>query len=151
MQFRRCLFALYLIMSTPLAVAEDWYYIGDSSGQRAILYDKDSIKRNTNKVRIWTWIVFRNYEPQFNHGNSVKQYWEFDCKNEYQEMIYSVVYRDGSPVQTEKGNPNDARPVIPGSFDAIFYQVACGKQSKSTRSGNVSETDVRNTIWKTPE
>lgn len=143
--------ALLAIFSAP-AHAVDWYYIGDGhNGQTAILYDKDSIKRNASKVRMWTWIVFRNYEPKFNNGNSVKQYWEFDCKDEFQEMIYSAVYRDGNSVLTEKGNPKDARPVIPGSFDEVFYGVACGKQSKSIHSGNVNETDIRNTIWKSAE
>lgn len=152
MLLRNAFIVSICLLGTSLAQAVDWYYIGDGgNGQTAVLYDKDSIKRNAGKVRIWTWIVFKNYEPQFNNGNSVKQYWEFDCKDEFQEMIYSVVYRDGNPVLTEKGNPKDARPVIPGSFDAVFYEVACGKQSKSIRSGNVSETDVRNTIWKSPE
>lgn len=149
---RYFLVIIYCLLSAKLVYAVDWYYIGDgSNGLTAVLYDKDSIKRNASKVRLWTWIVFKNYEPNFNNGNSVKQNWEFDCKEDYQEMIYSVVYRDGSPVLTEKGNPKDARPVIPGSFDAVFYEVACGKQSKSIRSGNVSESDVRNTLWKSAQ
>lgn len=152
MRLKGFLTLLSCMFLTSLAHAVDWYYIGDGgNGQTAVLYDKDSLKKNGGKVRIWTWIVFKNYEPQFNNGNSVKQYWEFDCKDEFQEMIYSIVYRDGNPVLTEKGNPKDARPVIPGSFDAVFYEVACGKASKSIRSGNVSETDVRNTIWKSSE
>lgn len=144
--------ALFLSFAQSQVHAVDWYYIGDgSNGQTAILYDKDSIKRNGAKVKLWTWIVFRNYEPQFNNGNSAKQYWEFDCKEDTQELIYGVVYRDGNVVLTEKGNPKDIRPVIPGSFDAVFHHVACGKQSKSVRSGNVNETDIRNTIWKQSE
>lgn len=139
----------YCLLTANLAYAVDWYYIGDgSNGQTAILYDKDSIKRNASKVKTWTWIVFKYNEPQLNNANSVKQYWEFDCKEESQELLYSALYKDGNPVQMEKGNPKDARPVIPGSFDAVFFEVACGKQSKSIRSGNVNETDIRNTIWK---
>ena len=134
------------------AYAVDWYYIGDgSNGQTAVLYDKDSIKRNGSLVKIWTWIIFKNYDPQFNNGNSVKQYWAFDCKEDTQELIYAVIYRDGNVVQTEKGGPKDTRPVIPGSFDEVFYGVACGKQPKSIRSGNVNENDIRNTIWKPAE
>lgn len=149
---RLCLVMVYGLLAASSAYAVDWYYIGDgSNGQTAILYDRDSIKRHTQKVKIWTWIVFRNHEPQFNNANSVKQYWEFDCKEESQELLYSALYRDGNPVQMEKGNPRDARPVIPGSFDAVFYEVACGKQSKSIRSGNVSETDIRNNLWKSGE
>lgn len=152
MRLKSILTVLFTLLTIPLAHAIDWYYIGDTgNGQTAVMYDKDSIKRNGSKVKIWTWMVFRHYEPQFNNGNSVKQNWEFDCKEDYQEMIYSVVYRDGNPVLTERGNPKDARPVIPGSFDAVFYEVACGKQSKSIRSGNVSETDARNTLWKSAE
>lgn len=134
---------------TDSAYAVDWYYVGDgSNGQTAILYDKDSVKRNGKNVKLWIWIVFKNYDPQFNNGNSAKQYWEFDCKEDTQELIYGVVYRDGNIVLTEKGNAKDIRPVIPGSFDAVFHHVACGKQSKSIRSGNVNETDIRNTLWK---
>lgn len=146
------LLALFLPIVQSHVHGADWYYIGDANnGQNAILYDKDSIKRNGTRVKIWTWIIFKNYEPQFNNGNAAKQYWEFDCKEDTQELIYGVIYRDGNVVFTEKGNSKEARPVIPGSFDGVFQHVACGKQSKSIRSGNVNESDVRNTIWKQGE
>lgn len=132
----------------PYAIAQNWYYVGDAqNGKLVRLVDKDSIRKSGSTVKAWTLTLLREYEPRLKNANSLKQQWEFDCKNETKTMIFQTAFRDGDVVFSDNSSAKVAEPVIPGSLDFMGFEFACGKKTKAIDIGDLTEMQMRDAFW----
>lgn len=130
------------------AFAQNWYYVGDGQNGKVVrLVDKDSIRKSGFVVKVWTLTLLRDYEPRLRNGNSIKQQWQYDCKNESKTMFYQTTFRDGEVVFSDNPQVKTSEPVIPGSLDSLGFEFACGKKSKAIDLGNPTESDMRSTFF----
>ena len=77
------LLILSLILITTNAYAE-WTYLSKNEGGDIWFYDKSSVKRNGNKVKVWTYLNFASYDKLADYLNisSMRSLQEIDCVNE---------------------------------------------------------------------
>ncbi len=74
---------LTLLLITTNAYAE-WTIFGLGGSGSVNFYDKSTVKRNGNKIKVWTYLNFASYDKLANYLNisSMRSLQEIDCVNE---------------------------------------------------------------------
>jgi len=125
------LLILSLLLITTNAYAK-WIFYGENVDGTVYLYDKSTVKRNGDKVRVWAYL---NYSPDnkdaksFN-TKSTRALEEIDCVNETRKTLslYSFTEQDLKGDMRELTNPNPIMDyIVPNSTLATLMQLVCKK------------------------
>ena len=106
------LLILSLLLITTNVYAE-WIFYATSVDEDVLFYDKSSVKRNGNKVKVWRYV---NYSPNNEKTKSVNMSSsrgldEIDCVNETSKRLslHSFTKPD---LEGEASNNTDPNPTI---------------------------------------
>ena len=125
------LLILSLLLITTNAYAE-WILNGANTAGTVYFYDKSSVKRNADKVRVWTYY---NVAPDDKvskslNVSSVRRLEEIDCVNETSKMLSMHMFTK-SNLQGEMDGGSDPNPtieyIVPNSTIALLMQLVCKK------------------------
>ena len=126
---------LLLILSLLLIttnVYADWIFYSVNVDGSVYFYDKSSVKRNGNKVKVWTYY---NVAPDDKvskslNVSSVRRLEEIDCVNETSKRLslHSFTKPDLEGELSDNTIPN--RPIdyiVPDSTEATLMSLVCKK------------------------
>ena len=113
----------------------EWSRVG--AGDNYTTYvDTASLRKNNNIVKIWTLDDFKTAKSRLTPGLDLKTYFssthllEFDCKEEYFNILYSLLYEQpmakGEIIDSD--NVPSKSPVVPGSVGELIFGLACGNR-----------------------
>jgi hypothetical protein len=129
---KKLLLILMLAVVSSSAMAE-WVYFGeDGEGKAKIYVEPTTIRKSSNKVKIWTLFDFKSPLEKSSKGiMSISSQFEFDCKEEQNRVIYEIHY----PKNMGKGhmvadfnNPGTWMPNPPHSIHHAVSEFVCGKK-----------------------
>jgi hypothetical protein len=122
---------LTLFLIATNAYAEWKSFVVFNDGQ-AHFYDKSSIKRNGDKIRVWSYVNFSPDNKVAKSGNmaSSRQLEEFDCVN---ETTKTLAFQYFTKLNLEGDTTNVANPdstiqyIVPNSAMSILMNLVCKK------------------------
>jgi dipeptidase len=119
------LFAILFILNTTNVLA-DWEFYGETSNAKHF-YDKSSIKRNGNAVRVWNYLNFNSPDEKEKSMVGLKEY---DCSSATVLVLSLDAYSEhdlggtNTKVVTEGAKKQFVRP---NSIDSTLMKLACKK------------------------
>jgi hypothetical protein len=131
-KMRKLILALLLTLSTS-AMAE-WTAVAGNSHFTSYI-DIDSMRQSGDKVTMWIMYDYKTIERR--EGGSEKFFSalmnsEFDCKRETKRFLDVALYSghmgQGKVVHAVRNINEKAVTIIPSSFDAGLFQMACGQR-----------------------
>ena len=128
---KKLLLILSLLFITTNVYAE-WKTYGTNNVGAVFFYDNSSIKRNGNKVKVWTYF---NLSPNDNLSKSLdtssyRNLFEIDCANETIKTLSLMTFTkpDLEGVSTNSTNPSSQIEYIaPNTVYAALMKLACLK------------------------
>ena len=126
---------LLLILSLLLIttnVYADWIFYSVNVDGSVYFYDKSSVKRNGNKVKVWTYYNVAPDDKALKSVNvsSLRRLEEIDCVNETFKML-SMHYFTKPNLKGEMEGGADPNPtieyIVPNSTIALLMQLVCKK------------------------
>jgi hypothetical protein len=126
-------FALLLILISANVYAE-WTFFSKSVEGIEFLYDKSSVKRNGDKVKVWTYYNIDEPISNKDSGSKIARSWrslnEIDCVNDTSKNLSLHIFEkpnlEGEPVDLTVSNPK-VTYISPGSTNAILMKLVCKK------------------------
>jgi hypothetical protein len=124
------------IISTLLAIfisgsaAAEWTRIGGGTDNSEIYVDLETVRRNGDKVKLWTMQSFETLNNELNSKHlSTKSHRELDCKAEQSRtpayLQFSGQKGTGTPLISIY-EPNDVwKPVTPGTVGQMIFDAGC--------------------------
>ena len=131
---KKVLVLLLLMVSTN--VFAEWTRVTDNSdGDMTVYVDLGTIKRKSNKVKMWRLYDFKTVqiiaEDNTRYLSSVGRD-EYDCEEETSQSLdyhwYSGNMRRGEIVFSGTTTKMEAKSVMPGSIGEGLLKIACGKK-----------------------
>ena len=125
------LLILSLLLITTNAYAEWTLYSSDAKGS-VHFYDKSTVKRNGDKVKVWTYMNFTAPDSLAKSVNlsSARILEEIDCVNETSKhLTFHRFFKfdlEGDMWDTTKSNPTTTY-IPPDSPNAVLMKLACKK------------------------
>ena len=122
---------LSLLLITTNAYAEWTLYSSDAKGS-VHFYDKSSVKRNGDKVKVWTYMNFTAPDSLAKSVNlsSARMLEEIDCVNETSKhLTFHRFFKfdlEGDMWDNTKSNPT-IDYIVPNSTIATLMQLVCKK------------------------
>ena len=125
------LLILSLLLITTNAYAE-WTFYGETADGDVGFYDKSSVKRNGNKVKVWNYVNVSPNDEQAKSRNmgSARALNEIDCVNETtKKLSFSSYTRPNLQGEVRYAADPNTRIVYipPGSIYATLMKVVCEK------------------------
>lgn len=126
---KKIILTLLSVLISSSAAAE-WTRLGGGLDGSDIYVDFDTVRRNGDKVKLWT---MQDFKPGKNKPKpkelSNKSYWEFDCKQELARIpgitIFSGEKGTGNIVASNY-NPNEPwAPLPPDSIGQMVFDMGC--------------------------
>ena len=124
------LLILSLILITTNAYAE-WTYLSKNEGGDIWFYDKSSVKRNGDKVKVWTHMNFvPDKKAKFFKLGSVRTLDEIDCVNETVKRLSMQTFTEQN-LEGDMRDVPDPNPtttyIPPDSVSAVLIKLVCKK------------------------
>ena len=125
------LLILSLILITTNAYAE-WTFYATSVNDDILFYDKSSVKRNGNKVKVWRYFNISPNDEKMKSINvsSQRALSEIDCVNETNKTLSLQTYTKYD-LEGELKDVTDPNPTIvyipPNSTYAVLMKLVCKK------------------------
>ncbi|CAN1520726.1 hypothetical protein MCEKH45_01095 [Methylophilaceae bacterium] len=127
---KKLILAILLMLVSTSAMAE-WTLI-NSDGELNTYVDLYTIRKNGNKVKMWTLLDYKTARSLSTQSySSMKMQYEYDCKNETGRILFISAYSGNMGSETAilpHSSVSSADPIIPDSIDQIRWRIACGKQ-----------------------
>jgi hypothetical protein len=126
---------LLLLLSTN--ALSEWNQIGTNDISSGYI-DFESIKKNGDKVQIWT-LIDNKESVDFKGVRYLTEvaHYEFDCKEDRQRgldfSLYSGHMETGNAVYSLTNIKIESEPVIPGTIGDEFFKIACGNFIKPNK------------------
>ena len=124
------LITFYLITSASLSSAE-WSPLFASTNYDVYI-DKATIKKNGDKTRVW--VMYDFYEKLDGTTKSMKDFNEFDCRNQQSRVLGRVAYPEtmgtGKVIFSVLDKINSPPPfalIVPGSVADGISKIICVK------------------------
>ncbi len=140
---------LLLLLLSATCFAE-WSQIGSNNKSSGYI-DFETIKKNGDKVKIWT-LIDNKTSVDFKGVRYLTEvtHYEFDCKEDRQRgldfSLYSGHMETGNAVYSLTNIEIESEPVIPGTIGDEFFKVACGnfiKPNKKIEAEITAEVTAR--------
>ena len=98
------------------------------------MYDKSSVKRNGDKVKVWVYYNANEVSNNKETGTKITRSWrslnEIDCVNDTTKKLSLHIFEKpnlkGEPVDLTDPNPKITY-ISPGSTNSILMKLACKK------------------------
>lgn len=124
-------FFICLLFSPITSYAEWKSFVVFNDGQ-AHFYDKSSVKRNGEKIRVWEYVNFStdNKEEKYTDMVSSRQLEEIDCVNETSKTLslHSFTKLDLRGDMKDYTNPDPTiHYIVPNSAMSALMQLVCKK------------------------
>ena len=124
---------LMMLLFASTNVLAEWTKVTESSthGGFTAYADIQSIRKNGNKVKIWTLFDFKTVQTVNNDRflSSLARY-EYDCFEETTRLLdfywYSGNMKTGDIVYSAPNQTVQPKAVVPDSIDKHLLEVACG-------------------------
>jgi hypothetical protein len=109
----------------------EWTRVGGGeNGSSDIYIDIDTIRRDGDKLKLWT---MHNFKPLKGKTKptplSNKAYWEFNCKEETHRLLAMTIYSgkggSGSIVDSDHNTNRAWEPIIPDSIGRMLFDASC--------------------------
>jgi len=131
MKLLTILLALLLITTNANAYAE-WTYFSKNVGGDILFYDKSSVKRNGDKVKVWTYmnILPDDKEAKSLNMGSGRSLEEIDCVNETRKTLSFQSFTKQNLEGDMRNVSITNRPItyiVPDSSEAILMKLVCKK------------------------
>ena len=102
----------------------------ESNGGSIFYFDYSTIRKASNRVKVWELRDFSNAQEVGVRVLSIKSQTEFDCENEQSRLLFILSYVKnmgmGEPNNTVN-EPSEWQPVVPESVGEALFKAACGK------------------------
>ena len=125
------LLILSLLLITTNAYAE-WTFYGENGDNSVFFYDKSTLIRNGNKVKVWSYFNFspNNEKAKSLNMFSARMLEEIDCVNQTLKRlsVHSFTEPDlnGDMSNDTKSNPTIVY-IAPDSINTTLMKLACKK------------------------
>ena len=122
---------LSLLLITTNVYAE-WIYFSKNVGGDILFYDKSTIKRNGDKVKVWTYMNFvpDDKEAKSLNVSSARALEEIDCVNETRKALsfqsFTKPNLEGGMRDVPITNPT-IKYIVPDSSESILMKLVCKK------------------------
>jgi hypothetical protein len=130
---KRLLF-VFLMMTCSVSWAEWEILSGAANGLYIEYYDKSTIRKNGEIVKMWTMLEFSEVQTSsagksFQSSKALKA---FNCKSEEGVLISYIFFSgsmgQGNVVVSETLKEKIWDPISPGSMAESEWSIACGKK-----------------------
>ena len=120
--------SLFLISTSAYA---EWTYFSNNVGGDISFYDKSSVKRNGDKVKVWTYMdIADDKEAKSLNMASGRSLYEIDCVNETRKTLsfqsFTKHNLEGGMRDVPITNPT-IKYIVPESSEAILMKLVCKK------------------------
>jgi hypothetical protein len=127
---KKIVITLTLIIIATNAYAEWAIYSVVKDG--VLFYDKDTIRRNGDKVKVWDYVNFNlegETDPDLLKYSSQRSLVEIDCINETYTTLHSDLYSKPNLEGDYKklGSNNEKKYIVPNSTFARLMKLTCKK------------------------
>jgi hypothetical protein len=130
---KNLLFTLSLLLISTNACAQ-WTFYSKSEEGVEFMYDKSSVKRNGDKVKVWVYYNANEVSNNKETGTKITRSWrslnEIDCVNDTTKKLSLHIFEKpnlkGEPVDLTDPNPKITY-ISPGSTNSILMKLACKK------------------------
>ena len=123
------LLILSLLLITTNAYAEWTLYFINAEGSDHF-YDKSTIKRNGDKVKVWAYVNFTDERAKSLNVASIRLLEEIDCVNETSKHLtfhrFTKSDLEGDMRDMTRPNPTISY-IVPGSPNADLMKLVCKK------------------------
>lgn len=120
----------FIFISTN-AMAEWTAVIAEESNGGSIFYfDYSTIRKASNRVKVWELRDFSNAQEVGVKVLSIKSQTEFDCENEQTRRLFLLTYDKNmgmGEVNHTDSKPSEWAPAVPESVGESLLKAACGK------------------------
>ncbi len=125
------LLILSLLLITTNAHAE-WTFYGTSEDGGVWFYDKSTVKRNGDKVKVWTYmnLLPDDKEAKSLNMGSGRSLYEIDCVNETSKTLSFQSFTKQNLGGDMRNVPITNRPItyiVPDTSQAILMKLVCKK------------------------
>lgn len=109
----------------------EWEKISESSDKATYYGDRDTIRKNGDRVKMWNLVDFKSVQ---NDGSdkqflSTKMLTEFDCQEEKYRSLALIFHSENmgaGKVVYSNSDPQKWEPVSPRSMSEVMLKFACG-------------------------
>lgn len=127
---KKIVIALTLIIMTTNANAE--WAIYSTAKQGVLFYDKHTIKRNGDKVKVWEYVNYNlesETDPDLLKYASHRSLVEIDCVNEtYKTLTFDLYSKPNLEGDYKKlTSDNEIKYIVPNSTFASLMKLTCKK------------------------
>ena len=128
---KKLLLILSLLLITTNAYAE-WIYFSENVVGDILFYDKSNVKRNGDKVKVWTYMntVPDDKEAKSLNTGSGRSLYEIDCVNETSKTLSFQSFTKPNLEGGMRDVPTTNRPIhyiVPDSSQSILMKLVCKK------------------------
>ena len=92
--------------------------------------DPNTIRKNGNKVTMWTMTDYKKEEVFENKAvKSQKSFYEYECKKKQMRLLISTFHSEhigGGEIVMTIPQEQDITPVPSGSTGEVMWKIACG-------------------------
>ena len=123
---------LMMLLFASTNVLAEWTKVTkDSKGSSTLYVDIQSIRKNGNKVKMWTLFDYKTVQTSANvRFLSSLNRGEYDCSEETRRSLdfywYSGNMKTGAIVYSAPHQTVQPKAVVPDSIDKHLLEVACG-------------------------
>ena len=120
---KKIFFLLTILISSN--VFAEWVFIGGTDDGSSMFIDKDTILKESHKVKLWKKINYGKTEIEV---LSTRSYEEFDCKKRTKIVLsvsgFTEFNFEGKMI-TSFNPPPKIDYIAPGSMDELMYNYVC--------------------------
>ena len=126
------LLILSLLLISTNAYAE-WTFYSKPVDGTVLFYDKSSVKRNGNNVRVWKYVNFspNNEKAKSINMSSLRELYEIDCVNETYIPLSMQSYTKPDLEGEETDVPDNyllkTNYIVPNTTNATLMKLVCKK------------------------